>query len=70
MEAVPIVGFALAIGLIVVMMAMRSTRHSRTIAPRNGDRSFAWFGGDSSGSSDCGDGGGGGCGDGGGGGGD
>jgi len=68
MEAVPIVGFALAVGLIVVVMA-RGTRNSRTNTARSGDGSFAWWGGDAGGSSDCGDGGGGGCGDGGGGGG-
>jgi hypothetical protein len=57
MEALPIVGFALAIGVIVVVMAIRSTRNSRTLATRNGDGSYMWFGGDSGGSGDCNDGG-------------
>ena len=64
-----VVLFALAIGVVVVVMATRGSRHARSVAGRDGGGTM-WFGGDSGGSSDCGDGGGGGCGDGGGGGGD
>jgi hypothetical protein len=66
MDAVTI-GFALAMGLIVVVMARWNSRPHRAANDHGG--SFTWLGGDSGGSSGCdGDGGGGGCGDGGGGG--
>jgi hypothetical protein len=51
MDAVTI-GFALMIGVIVVGMKMRSHRPHRASDDNGG--SFAWFGGDSGGSTDCG----------------
>ncbi len=66
MEALPTIGFALTIGLIVVMAAVRSKHNSRT-APRRDRGGLSWGTGDWGGASagvDCADGGVG-CGDGG-----